>query len=362
MAFIFFIYGLSFFILGIVIYLYSRRGRFKLEELALERTKELKEANSRLIQEITERTNVEDSLSKSERFLGTIFDSIRDPFIIIDKNYRIVRANEAYAQLKRRPLGILSGRLCYEVIKGREGICDACLLEKTFSSGDPCAKEKPATLSDGSEGWIEIYTYPIFDEKGKVSHVIEYTRDITNRKRHEEERTSLIRKLDYLSKTDSLTGVLNRRAIMERIEYEIERAKRYGSGLSIVICDLDYFKEVNDTYGHAVGDGVLRSLTGTISGALRSADIAGRYGGDEFILILPETQIEVAEVVAERVREAVKEAEIRIGSEKINISLSLGVTAYEYPTDDADELIKRADSALYMSKNEGRNRVHVFKA
>ncbi len=137
-------------------------------------------------EEIAEHKQTETAFRKSEAFLKTIFDSIQDPFCIIDRDYRIVRANKAYAQMRNKKLGDLLGKTCYEALLKRSSVCDECIVEKTFASGDPCAKEKKAFVFDGVMTWSAIYTYPIVGSEGKVTHVIEYTQDITERKRAEE--------------------------------------------------------------------------------------------------------------------------------------------------------------------------------
>ena len=146
----------------------------------------LKNGYAKLETEINERKRTEWELVKSESFLNTIFDSIRDPFCIIDRNYHIVRANEAYASMKNKGLAELMNRTCYEVLQNGKGLCGDCIVEKTFASGDPCAKEVAVLSSDDIKTWRAIYTYPIVDSEGKISHVIEYTQDITERKRAEE--------------------------------------------------------------------------------------------------------------------------------------------------------------------------------
>jgi len=312
---------------------------------------------------VAKHRRVEESLQKSERFFSTIFDSIRDPFSIVDRDYKIIKANEAYAQIRNKPLKDLIGRPCYGILQNRSSVCEDCVVEKTFKSADPCAKDKLLTLPDGLKSWVEIYTYPIFDEKRMVSHVIEYVRDITDRKKAEEEKKRLIERLEYLSNTDSLTGLLNRRALIDRLEYEIDRAKRYGAELSLILCDMDYFKEINDTYGHTAGDTILQLVSKTVSESLRETDVAGRYGGDEFMVILPETTLQGAENLAERIRFTVENTMFYLTGEKaVKMSLSLGVTCFNAAMEDINALIKRADIALYRSKWTGRNKVHAIES
>lgn len=339
-----------------------KKHQYYLEELVDARTSNLTAANERLQKEIVERNKVEEHLRKNERFLSMIFDSIRDPFCIIERNYTIVRANEAYVQMRGKLLEDFIGKRCYEVLQNRGAQCDDCVVEKTFISGDTCVKDKPFSLSGGFETWVEIYTYPIFNEEDRITHVIEYTRDVTERKRAEKEKQYLIKELEYLSRTDSLTGLLNRRALIERFNHEISRAKRYDSELSIIFCDIDRLKEVNDTCGHNTGDKVIQAVSETMEGVLRNADVAGRYGGDEFLVILPETPLDGAENLAERIRSAVEKVELRLeNGHTIGMSISLGIAKLDTSKEDIDMVTKRADAALYTSKREGRNRVYVIR-
>ena len=146
----------------------------------------VKSSYEKINDEVKERREAQSQLVKSERFLSTIFDSIRDPFCILDRNFKIVRANEAYAAMKGTEVQSLMGKACYEVLHGRDRICSDCVVEKALRSTDPCASEKIVISEDDQKIWYEIYTYPIFNEEGIVSHIIEYTRNITDRKLTEE--------------------------------------------------------------------------------------------------------------------------------------------------------------------------------
>ena len=142
----------------------------------------IKEGYEELKKEVTERKKVESELSKSEKFLSTIFDSIRDPFCILDSEFRIVMANKAYAELKDKTINELKGKKCFNVLHDNNLVCKECVVQKTFMSTDPCASDRSIILKDGSTMWLYVYTYPIYDENGKVSHVIEYIMDVTDRK------------------------------------------------------------------------------------------------------------------------------------------------------------------------------------
>jgi diguanylate cyclase (GGDEF)-like protein/PAS domain S-box-containing protein len=315
-----------------------------------------------IIRDITWRKRSEKRLLRSERFLNTIFDSIRDPFCIFDKDFRIVRVNDAYAEMKNKETKELIGRKCHEVLYGSTDICPDCVVDKTFQSSDPCAKEKHFTLSDGSDIWVEMYTYPILDEEGRVSHTIEYTRNITDRKEAEDEKRHIISRLEHLSNTDSLTGLLNRRALTDSLNYEIDRAKRYFSELSLILCDIDNFKEINDTYGHEAGDRALQTISSLLKTILRKTDIAGRHGGDEFMLILPETSIKGAENLADKLLSSVRGTSLPLKNDRsIRLSMSIGISGLEAGTDSTDTFMKRADEAMYASKQAGRDRISTAK-
>ena len=169
-------------------------------------------------------------------------------------------------------------------------------------------------------------------------------------------------RLRTLAVTDELTGLKNRRYIMERLAQEFERAVRHHHVLSCIMFDLDYFKRVNDTYGHDAGDVVLRATTSVAQSCCRQIDTLGRYGGEEFLLLLPETNDGNARVVAERIRQAIEQLKINLPDGRtLSITTSMGVSTLIPGTSldisDMDKLIKQADDALYRAKEAGRNRV-----
>ena len=167
------------------------------------------------------------------------------------------------------------------------------------------------------------------------------------------------KKLRIMSRTDELTELPNRRSIHECIENEISRISRTRKPLCFVFIDIDHFKKINDTYGHSCGDEVLKSVAKTIRGLLRNYDIVGRYGGEEFLVLLPETDLDGATIVAERFLEQVEEQPIKYADYIINVTITLGVSKYDGRL-GADRSIQMADKALYEGKEAGRNRVVVW--
>ncbi|PCJ68850.1 MAG: diguanylate cyclase response regulator [Rhodobiaceae bacterium] len=172
-------------------------------------------------------------------------------------------------------------------------------------------------------------------------------------------RTVLLQqKLTRLALTDALTGVANRRAFMERLGAEVSRAHRHGNTLSVIMADIDHFKRVNDTYGHAAGDVVICDTVTRMGTGTRQSDLLGRLGGEEFAVLLPETDAKAAMALAEKMRKAVDAETFQVADGcALPVSISLGVAQWTDDDKSAEDLLSRADHALYLSKEAGRNRV-----
>ena len=168
----------------------------------------------------------------------------------------------------------------------------------------------------------------------------------------------LVEETRRLADTCGLTGLANRRFITERLEHEIKRAQRYGTPVSIALCDADHFKQVNDVYGHNTGDEVLRLIAKTIQKTIRTVDYAGRWGGEEFLVILPETASAGARVVGERLRASVELGCANVPSGPEKTTVSIGISSWSRG-DDLEALVGRADECLYRAKGRGRNRVEI---
>jgi len=167
-------------------------------------------------------------------------------------------------------------------------------------------------------------------------------------------------KLERLANLDSLTGLYNRRAISGKLRDLINRANRYKEDFSLVMLDIDHFKKVNDRYGHLTGDEVLEKIATLVRRNIRNTDVVGRYGGEEFIIILPQTNLSSAWVIAERIRSIIENAEMKDPAGNVfTVTVSQGLSEWERG-EDADALISCADEALYKAKARGRNRVQIL--
>ncbi|MBN2016757.1 MAG: diguanylate cyclase [Candidatus Cloacimonetes bacterium] len=178
------------------------------------------------------------------------------------------------------------------------------------------------------------------------------------RRKAQKELEEANKRLSKLARTDPLTGLSNRRDIYEKIEYEIKRFERNNIPFSIVIGDIDDFKDVNDNLGHDAGDFVLFSIARHIRSMLRKQDVVGRWGGEEFILMLPNTNLEGAKIITERVRKSIKEKVIQYKENDVSITITFGISVFD-EMEPINDCIKKSDTALYKGKKEGKNCVTV---
>lgn len=171
------------------------------------------------------------------------------------------------------------------------------------------------------------------------------------------QRVAMEREIKEMATTDALTGVNNRRQFFLLAEQELIRTKRYEQPLTVLMLDIDYFKTINDTYGHQTGDIVLKELADTAIATLRETDIFGRIGGEEFAAVLPETDNHDAQLVAERLREALATLAVRSGNDSVSFTVSIGISEVDKTDTAIETSLNRADEALYRAKRTGRNRI-----
>ena len=209
-----------------------------------------------------------------------------------------------------------------------------------------------ASLEQGAVGYLAKGNLSAEKLHAAVATATKRWRDIQLTKANQEE-------LERIVNLDALTGIPNRRAISKKLEDAIAHTSRYLEQLSVILLDLDRFKDINDTYGHITGDDVLDRIGALLRTRIRGADSAGRYGGDEFLIVLPNTDWTAAAMAAERVRQLIAGYNMRDAAGNIfHVTVSQGVTSHQMG-DDSRSLISRADEALYLAKQHGRNRVEV---
>ncbi len=197
--------------------------------------------------------------------------------------------------------------------------------------------------------WMLVNATPDLSEQGVLQQIVVSFVDIS-------ERRKLERELEYRTQTDMLTGLATRRHFLEMAEHEMSRLVRHGGSMSLLMIDVDHFKAVNDTHGHQAGDAVLTELGRIMQQTLRRIDIAGRFGGEEFVVLLPATDLAHALEAAERLRQTIASTEIKLdGAPALKVTVSVGVASYEAEDRNLATLIRRADEAMYVCKRSGRN-------
>jgi diguanylate cyclase (GGDEF)-like protein len=282
-------------------------------------------------------------------------------YIIDVSTYEIQFVNNS---LKKK-IGNAVGKKCWESIYGNDSKCAFCKVDELLTpEGFP--NEETAMFevyNEMDERWYQVQEQALiwFNKKLiKHSNMIDVTELKETQNKLAEAHALLALKnkqLEGLVITDALTSLYNRRYIESCADQEIERTKRYGTGFSVIMLDIDHFKKINDTYGHQVGDDTLRFMGKTLEKNTRTTDITGRWGGEEFIILCPNLDIGEATELAEKIRTQVEKVEIIKG---VSLTLSCGVSVYRNEEDFFDTL-KRADDSLYLAKNNGRNCTYTEK-
>ena len=275
-----------------------------------------------------------------------VFKSIRDSVLVIDLQHRLVDFNPAacahFPRLSENCLGQAASNLFPQDSKFTEAL------------NAPGSTRQLTLQTNDVEQHFEMRFYPLDWGRQQLGWAV-ILADITS-------QINLVQRLQHHAETDSLTEVANRRAFDAAMTRECARATRYRSPFAVMLVDVDNFKTINDHGGHAMGDDVLHLVARHIGHCLRTTDLLGRYGGDEFAILLPETALQEASMVADRIRDEMGMAAARIGRQAAPVTLSVGLTVY-IPGDPADprQLLEQADQALYSAKSDGRNRVGVWK-
>ncbi len=266
-------------------------------------------------------------------------------------------AEEALDQLKQAEVDIVITDI---VLPGMEGLELTQRVKKEHQADVIVMTGYSDNFS--YEGAISIGASDFVIKPVRLEELLLRVKRVLRERELTEERNRMMEKLQTLAITDGLTGLFNSRHFYTQLELEVDRASRYQHPLSMLLIDIDHFKDFNDSYGHLEGDKVLARFSLVLKSCLRTNDAAYRYGGEEFTVILPETGAEEARTVAQRIRAAL-EAEVFSPDPGRTVSktISTGVTQYQ-PNEEMTAFINRADAAMYLSKQNGRNRVSVLHA
>jgi diguanylate cyclase (GGDEF)-like protein/PAS domain S-box-containing protein len=303
--------------------------------------------------DITERKQIEEVISESSRRFKQILDNLFTYVSLLDVNGVVQEVNKAPLARSGYRREDVIGQYFYDA---PWWTYDAQVREQLIEAMN-AAKHGKTTRYDvvvkmGNDLVpIDFLLAPVYDDSGGIVGMIPTAVEITERKLLEVE-------LQRQAQFDYLTELPNRRSFMDRSVVELSRAQRYDNALSVLMLDIDHFKLINDTYGHQAGDLVLKSLAQIFQEVLRNVDIIGRLGGEEFAAVLPETGIEIATEVAERLRQVISSSEVVLtDGNKIQFTVSIGIAAFIDENSNIDMLLSEADKALYRAKQSGRNRV-----
>ena len=304
-------------------------------------------------QEILLRKEVEQALRESEKNYRELFELESDAiFIIQNEDGAILEANGVacalYGYSHEELVNLKNTDMSAEPEQTREKTQSAVPTDQVVNI--PLRRHRK---KDGTVFPVEI-TARFIQWKGRSVHIAAI-RDITERRKTEEE-------LERLAITDSLTGLLNRRQFMKEANELFLRAQHHPYEMSIVMIDLDHFKNVNDQHGHATGDAALREVSRRLKESVRPTDVVGRYGGEEFAIILPRTDLNETRQIANRLCTAMSEKSVSVEDADIPITISMGIAGLTKNVASLDELLQRADQALYGAKEEGRNRWAEWQA
>lgn len=297
--------------------------------------------------DITERIEADEILREREKQYRAFFENNHAIMLLVDpRTGDIVDANPAASEFYGYSCDTMRTMLISDITAQTETeIYQEMVTAKQEKRVYFIFKHK---LANGETRDVEVYSGPIMVQGNQLLYSVIH--DVT-------ERVRLEREMKRLATTDTLTGVNNRHQFFSRAAQELGRAKRYGHPLVVLMLDIDYFKSINDTYGHQAGDVVLKALSAMAITTLREPDVFGRIGGEEFAAALPDTDMDAGLQVADRLRDELAKLKVQTKNADVTFTVSIGVTLAHAEDQDIEETINRADEALYKAKRMGRNRV-----
>jgi len=300
--------------------------------------------------------------------LQHILDAIRTAIVVVDKDLKIRRWNRQISIYTNISADQAIGKCLFDLLQPAQEYFIRRKLHTAFSLNTSTFsrwQQRPhvfklppgRTVTSVEEFMYQDVTFtPISHSEDGVALVCISIEDVTDAVLYQKQLTETVGELERLSQVDHLTQIYNRGHWEYRLREELLRASRYHRELSLLMIDIDYFKKLNDTYGHLCGDEVLRQFSALIKQPLRNTDVLGRYGGEEFAVILTETGVDGAKLATQRMLECINAGEIATDKHVLTVTASIGVTSiHNGECDSADLVISVADKALYAAKESGRN-------
>jgi len=312
-------------------------------------------------------SHAEDGQSDTQELhlLRAVVASLPDLIYVKDEKSRFLLANQGTADVMGAGSGAeLVGRTDFDYYPREQAAGFFADEQKVIETGEPLvSQDEHIPETGGKARWILTTKVPLRESDGKPAGIIGIGRNITRLKETESELKTAREALHFKASHDGLTSLLNREAILELLERELARSAREHGCISILMADLDHFKNVNDRYGHPIGDAVLRETASRLVHAVRGYDLAGRYGGEEFLVILSQCAGSDSMARAEQIRQSVSLTPVPTERGPIEVTISMGVlTSREWGYPSAEVVLREVDVALYAAKAEGRNRCRLAAA
>lgn len=299
-------------------------------------------------------------MSPSVNYYKNLLDKLFDGIVCVDRKKKITFWNRSAEKISGYSSNEAAGRSVCEAMlthcpnESVSGCGEQCPIELTLSDGNTREGELFLRHSEGHSMPVTCRIEPIHDSSGEISGAVQIFHDNSSRIA----ARNVIEKLRKLALIDPLTGLANRRYLEKVLESKTDEMKRYDLSFGLVFIDIDHFKNVNDSYGHDMGDKVLWSVAQNLSTVVRSSDIIGRWGGEEFVAVIQNLGQKELEVVAEKMRKTVEELEVAGNDGPISVTISLGATLATAENGlDKNDILRKADELLYTSKDQGRNRI-----
>ena len=287
-----------------------------------------------------------------------LLDGLHDGVYFVDKERKILYWNQGAEHLTGYTAGEMVGRFCFDNLLSHvnDAGCALCLngcpLAATLDDGERRESEVYLRHKNGHRVPVSVRVAPLYDANDKLVGAVEIFSDATAKKRIERR----VGELEHLAFLDAMTGIPNRRYVELKVSQAVQEVQLFGRSVGLLMFDVDNFKLVNDQHGHQGGDEALRTMCKTLAHHLRSGDTVGRWGGEEFLVIVTDISPEGLGEFADRCRMLIAESAVPVAGKQLRITVSVGATIIK-ADDSAQAAIKRADELMYKSKTDGRNRV-----
>lgn len=293
----------------------------------------------------------------SSSFYEKLLDNMQDGVYFVNQDRKITYWNEGAQRLSGFSAAEAIGKSCFDnflthVDENGKVLCfDGCPLSAALLDGQPRESELYLRHKEGHRVPLTIRTLPMRNRAGAIVGAVEVFSDSTAKKQTEKR----VNELEQLAFRDALTGLPNRRYFELKVEQGLEEQRRFGRLYGLLLFDIDGFKQVNDSRGHDVGDALLKAISQTLTHGLRPVDVVGRWGGEEFLVLMPDLDAVALGDLAERCRVMIAQSSVEVGESRVSVTASIGATVL-LPGDSAHSAIQRADVLMYQSKRSGGDR------